>query len=347
MFKLRAATPRSKKMAYDSWVWRLGYTVAGAGIIVFLAGLYAAEFQQHYGFALFVALPIVAGFSVVMIYGGVKRLGLREACILSTLPLLIGGSLLTLMGFEGFICLAMAMVPMLALAVIGGLAALALDHWVRRWKNKRSARLGCTALPVAALFLGLPLEPSLIQRAPTRMVQSEVIIHGPIASVWETVIAFPDITAEPGGIFAWGIAYPLAATMEGHGVGAVRHCTFTTGDFVEPITVWDAPYHLAFEVAEQPIPMREWSFYGDIDTPHLHGFMVSERGEFRLEEGPGGTVRLRGTSWYHYNLWPNFYWGWISDRIIHQIHGRVLGHIKAVVESAPGEDLVSGPIMPQ
>jgi hypothetical protein len=53
--------------------------------------------------------------------------------------------------------------------------------------------------------------------------------------------------------------------------GAVRHCNFTTGSFVEPITVWDEPRLLKFEVVEQPAPMKELSFW-DIDAPHLHDY---------------------------------------------------------------------------
>ena len=48
--------------------------------------------------------------------------------------------------------------------------------------------------------------------------------------------------------FKTGLAYPLRARLVGAGVGAVRHCEFTTGAFVEPITVWDAPHRLAFDV---------------------------------------------------------------------------------------------------
>ena len=62
------------------------------------------------------------------------------------------------------------------------------------------------------------------------------------------------------------MACPISAEIEGKGVGAVRHCIFTTGAFVEPITVWDEPNTLAFDVTEQPPPMKELSPY-DIRPP--------------------------------------------------------------------------------
>lgn len=49
----------------------------------------------------------------------------------------------------------------------------------------------------------------------------------------------------------------------------------------------------------------------------------------RLE---GTTTRLEGTTWSYHRLWPSFFWGAISDAIIHKIHLKVLNHIKTQVE---------------
>jgi hypothetical protein len=115
-------------------------------------------------------------------------------------------------------------------------------------------------------------------------------------------------------------------------VGAVRRCNFTTGTFVEPITTWDEPNLLAFSVLDQPPPMLEWSIYQDLAIEHLDGYFKSERGEFRLEELPKGSVKLMGTTWYRRDIWPTFYWGIYSNYILHKIHFRVLNHIKEKAE---------------
>jgi hypothetical protein len=262
---------------------------------------------------------------------------------LGLLPLGGGALLFLTTGFEGVVCLVMAAPVMIVFAVIGAAIAVLLAglvSFILRWLSE----LGCgggngpkafsTVLVLLPLALALSAEPRILPHPPTRTVHSSVVVQGDIAKVWETVVAFPEITSSPDGIFDYGIAYPIRATIEGTGVGAIRRCTFNTGDFVEPITAWEAPHRLAFDVVENPLPMKEWSFWGEIDTPHLHGFMVSERGQFQLTQQPDGTVRLEGTTWYHQKLWPNAYWGALSDQIIHQIHGRVLGHIKDVVEGA-------------
>ncbi|MEZ6014545.1 MAG: hypothetical protein R3F49_05485 [Planctomycetota bacterium] len=43
-----------------------------------------------------------------------------------------------------------------------------------------------------------------------------------------------------------------------------------------------------------------------------------------------GRVLLEGTTWYTHDLTPAWYWGPISDRLIHRIHRRVLDHIATV-----------------
>jgi hypothetical protein len=305
---------------------------------VYLLGLYATEWVGHYGYALFVGLPAVVGFLSVLLLSGPARQVFFRGVGLALIPLLGGAFLFLLTGGEGFICLIMAAPVMLVCAVIGTATAfLVLDtsKWISNRINARSnggPKANTTALVLLPLLVALTLEPRFLPHPPTRMVHSSVVVRGDIAKVWETVLAFPEIASSPSGVFEYGIAYPIRATIEGTGVGAIRRCTFNTGDFVEPITAWDEPHRLAFDVVENPLPMKEWSFWGEIDTPHLHGFMISERGQFQLTAQSDGTVLLEGTTWYHQNLWPNAYWGALSDQIIHQIHGRVLGHIKGVVE---------------
>ena len=74
--------------------------------------------------------------------------------------------------------------------------------------------------------------------------------------------------------------------------------------------------------------MNELTPYGHIDPKHLHGYFVSEHGQFALTELPGGRTRLEGTTWYKHGLWPAAYWQVWSEAIIHRIHLRVLRHIR-------------------
>jgi hypothetical protein len=138
-------------------------------------------------------------------------------------------------------------------------------------------------------------------------------------------------------IFRAGVAYPLRARIVGHGVGAVRYCEFSTGAFVEPITAWEPPALLAFDVTTNPPPLREWSPWR-IHPPHLDNFLVSHGGRFKLIPLPGGGTRLEGTTWYEHRMWPRQYWRWWSDFLIHRIHRRVLEHVRSLSESASGQE---------
>jgi hypothetical protein len=115
-------------------------------------------------------------------------------------------------------------------------------------------------------------------------------------------------------------------------VGAVRRCEFSTGAFVEPITVWDPPRRLAFDVTQQPPAMTEWSPYHDVKAPHVEGYMTSKGGEVRLIPLPGDRTRLEGTTHYAIAIYPELYWRVYAELLLHGIHTRVLGHIKALSE---------------
>jgi hypothetical protein len=162
-------------------------------------------------------------------------------------------------------------------------------------------------------------------------VMTSVDVDVPPASVWNNVVAFSRIPPPEEWIFRTGVAYPIEARIDGQGRGAIRNCVFSTGSFVEPITVWDAPKLLKFDVTSNPPAMQEWSPY-NIHPPHINNFLLSHGGQFRLIALPGGRTRLEGTTWYEHNLWPAEYWRLWSDFLIHRIHRRVLEHVKQISE---------------
>ena len=165
------------------------------------------------------------------------------------------------------------------------------------------------------------------------VVRSAIEIHSPPEHVWQQVVAFSEIPPPSEWMFRAVIAYPMRAEIRGTGPGAERHCIFSTGAFVEPIQVWDEPHQLKFSVTSNPPPLEEWTPYSHIDPPHLHGFLMSEGGQFLLTLLPHGGTRLEGTTWYHHGLWPSAYWRLWSDAITHQIHMRVLKHIRDGAQS--------------
>lgn len=186
---------------------------------------------------------------------------------------------------------------------------------------------------VAALPLLLLGEHAVNIQPPVRPVVTSVLINAPVHTVWRNVIAFSPLPPPQELLFRSGIAFPIGATISGSGVGAIRRCRFSTGDFVEPITTWDTDHLLAFRVTSQPPAMQEIGF-GANHAPHVDlDYMRSQHGQFRLIALDSTHTLLEGTTWYQDYFWPQAYWrGW-SDFIVHRIHTRVLEHVKGQAES--------------
>jgi hypothetical protein len=310
-------------MINNRWFAILAPALLGLGF-----GALCINVFEFYGWSLFLGLPVVVSFLSAFCTSFGRRVSFGFAYGNSVLSLLCLGGFILIFAMDGLICLLMA----LPLALLLGLVGAVLGHGLG------SASHGDyrSALPmlVVLLFPGLvAFDFATRSPEPLRCVTTSVLIRAPIQRVWQTVIAFPKISEPPGGIFRFGIAYPIEAHIDGTGVGAVRHCIFSTGSFVEPITQWEEPELLAFDVAKLPPPMKELSFYENVAAPHLHGHMVSHRGQFHLFERDGQVV-LEGTTWYTHTLSPQWYWGPISDYVIHRIHARVLNHIKRSCEGS-------------
>src|SRR3989441_5514470 len=190
---------------------------------------------------------------------------------------------------EGAVCIAMAS-PIAALLALPGAI---LGRAVALRSVGPPARAGFAAL---APPLRGPAGPR--QAAPSHEVVTAVDIDAPPAVVWRHVVTFPELPPPREWLFRAGVAAPLRARIEGTGVGATRYCDFTTGSFVEPITVWEENRRLGFDITAQAPPMREWSPYRGVNPPHLAGYFRATQGEFRLSPLSGKRTRLEGRTRY-------------------------------------------------
>lgn len=301
------------------WV-SVGLTVVVAGLLT-LWGIYGIG---QYGIALFILTPLFIGAVPTILYGNKKQITKKEAFFIGLLALVIFTAGLLVFAIEGLICIAMAAPIGLLLTWIGSLVGYTIIS--KTPNNAPTAMLILIGIIPAMAFVEKSSKPTLTS------VATSLEIHASPQTVWKNVIEFPQLDEPTEFIFKTGIAYPINAKIDGTGIGAVRHCNFTTGSFVEPITVWDEPRLLKFDVVQQPEPMRELSFW-NIDAPHLHDYFVSRQGQFKLTQLPNGNTLLEGTTWYYHNIRPAFYWKLWSNNIIHTIHKRVLTHIKKNAES--------------
>ncbi|MFL5544899.1 MAG: DUF805 domain-containing protein [Gemmatimonadaceae bacterium] len=298
----------------------------GAAAVALAAMLVSVFALGSYGITLFLGAPFIQGMVVGWAFNknAVRRKGETPGVVM--LSLLIVAGALTLFALEGALCIAMAFPIATVLALMGG----AVGQWI-------AARGGAAGAGLAAALFVLPTG-AAVERvsatAPTYEVVTVVDVAAPTDVVWKHVVEFKDIEAPLAWYFRAGVAYPVRASIVGSGVGAIRRCEFSTGAFVEPITTWDEPRRLAFDVIDAPPALRELSPYSKVYAPHLDGYFHSSRGEFRLVGAAGGKTRLEGHTWYSVAIYPQGYWRVGSEWMLHRIHRRVLDQVKRDAEAA-------------
>jgi uncharacterized membrane protein YhaH (DUF805 family) len=290
--------------------------------ITIVAALLSAYVFRAYGAQLFFGTPVIIGaiLGFTLNHRSPKSVGATLGVVVTAI--LLSGASLLVFAIEGALCIMMAAPLAVFAAALGALVGRAM------------AKLGQTPpYRVAGLVLAIPslsgLEAAVSPDTVRREVVSSIEVDAPPDRVWPLVVGFSELAPPDELLFRAGIAYPIRARIEGSGVGAVRYCEFSTGPFVEPITRFEPPHRLSFDVRAQPLPMKEWSPY-PIHPPHLDGYFRSVAGEFRLVDLGSGRTRLEGSTWYELDMAPLTYWTPLADSLIHAIHLRVLRHIRAL-----------------
>jgi len=283
-----------------------------------------------YGWGLFVALPFCLGFFSVLLYGYHRPRSLGSCLAVASLSVVLLGLLLLGLAVEGVICLVMAAPIGLILALMGGSMGYLIQqkHW-DRFQNR--ATLSAMIILVPFLMGTETVKP---QQPPILQVTTQMEINAPPETVWHFLVSFPTLPPPTEWPFRIGIAYPIRSTLRGSGLDAQRECQFSSGQFIEPIQVWEENERLVFSISGEPLVMEELSPYGRIHTRHVDGgYFEAQDAQFVLTRLPGGRTLLTGTSHYRNRMWPVSYWRLWSDAIVHQIHMRVFQHIKRLSEA--------------
>ena len=298
-------------------------------ILAVATTVFSAEGLGNYGWGVFVGIPFFLGLNSTLIYGYHRPRSIGKCLLVATLSTALVGVALFAVAVEGVICLAMALPLAVVVSIFGGVIGFVIQQ--------RPTVSPSTMRVVSVAFLLMPgaivFEHVVGETPPLYEVKTSVVIKAAPETVWNHVVSFSQLAPPTERMFKTGIAYPIRADIRGRGVGAVRHCVFSTGEFVEPITVWDEPRLLRFDVTSQPRAMEELSLYRDLRPPHVENYLISRQGQFALTSFPDGSTRLEGTTWYQNRFWPAPYWHLWSDYIIHNIHKRVLLHIKTSAEN--------------
>jgi uncharacterized membrane protein YhaH (DUF805 family) len=309
-------------------------SAAIALVITSALGAAATELSVNalaiYGWGLFVALPFCLGLFSVLLYRYHRPRSLRSCLAVASLSVVLLGALLLAFAVEGLICLVMATPIALVLAWIGGSMGYAIQQ--KHWDHVQTgAAFGAIVLFVPLVMGTEALKP---RELPLLQVSTQIEIAAPPETVWHFLVSFPTLPRPTEWPFRVGIAFPIRSTLMGSGLGAQRECQFSSGQFIEPIQVWEENRRLRFSISGEPLVMEELSPYGHIHTRHIDGqYFQAQDAEFVLTRLPNGHTLLAGTSRYRNRMWPVAYWSLWSDAIVHEIHLRVFRHIKNLAES--------------
>jgi len=150
------------------------------------------------------------------------------------------------------LCLLMALPIALPLAAFGGAFGYLVQQ--RRLVAQRNFSI------LSALLIFVPgiqwMEHVAAPTPPVYVVRTPIDIQARPKRSGNEWFLFLKFLRLRSGCFEPVIAYPIRAGIQGTGVGAERHCVFSTGAFVEPIEVWDEPRRLKFSVTSNPAPMK-------------------------------------------------------------------------------------------
>jgi hypothetical protein len=297
--------------------------VVGITLVTVLAGIYL---RRVYSTGLFLGTPFTIGYVCSHLYNRAAPRPAGASIRVALAGVVVAAGAMIVIALEGVACVVMALPIAAFVAVPGALLGRAV---ARRWHGPATGvGLGVVLAPLAVL-LEPRAEPAI------RDVVSVIEVDAPPAAVWRHVVTFPEPPPPREWLFRVGVAAPVAARIEGAGVGATRYCDFTTGSFTEPVTAWEEGARLAFDITDQPSPLRETSPYRGLRVPHLDGYFRATSGEFRLSELPGGGTRLEGRTRYAIALFPESYWALFAGAIVDAIHLRVLAHVERLAEAEP------------
>jgi hypothetical protein len=274
-----------------------------AGTTLGLAGFFLtygerSDRQTGMGFAMFLAVPILAGFVLAIVgSSGRKGFGISVLSVFFTLVILVS------LGKEGPLC-ALLCLPLLFLGIGVGVAVGLL---VKRAGNKdQPGRTVVMFVAVPFLMFGArQAEVRYSHYARSETVISSVHLTASPEEVWSGLGNIDQVEATKPILMYVGLPIPVRCTLQGRGVGAKRTCYFESGRIEETVTRWESPYRLDLKIDRTAMPGRHWL-----------GF---EYASYELAP-EGDRTLLKRTTVITSNLAPASYWRTFERLGVEQEH---------------------------
>ncbi len=316
---------------------RITWIVIGCGLAYggLTRALFAIEFLRHWlggaASATFLFLTPFSMGAMVAFLGmtltqkrGISYWGVA----MPTLCLGIGIGVSVVTGFEAVFCVLVAAPILWPLTILGGILTALI---VRKTTGGRTYISAVVLLPYAVA----PLEQSLELPEEILTVENHIGIDAPREEVWEQIASVPAISPEElpwSWVHALGFPKPIAAVLEGEGVGAVRIATFEREvSFFEWVTEWAPGEAIGFSIDADPqfVPTNAFDqhvivggrFYDVLD------------GRYEIRMGDDGGLVLHLSSRHRLNTHLGRYASWWSGLIMSEIQGSILEVIRKRAET--------------
>jgi hypothetical protein len=271
-----------KKYFWISW--------AGVLLLSLTAFLLLQTGFINYGITLFCVLPACIG----LLTGIVPQTGKAIFGMLAALTAFIG--FLWIGGFEGIVCILMAL-PIIAICILLGYIIAAIF----RYFTRKDDTLKFSFLPFIIFLSAAGFESFWEGRQSYDMVTTTVVLPFQASEVYDNIKEVDTVTASPSLFHKLGLPYPRKCIMTAESEGGLRICEFDEGKIVETILKLRKNELLEMEVSVYDLPGQNWfSFKKDI---------------YEIK-GVDKSTTISRTTTYTSGLKPRMYWTWIEKMTI-------------------------------
>ncbi|HNF22824.1 MAG TPA: hypothetical protein PKN56_08080 [Leptospiraceae bacterium] len=233
-----------------------------------------------------------------------------------------------LVGWEGTICLIMALPVYLLMSSLGGLAMGAF----LRMTSSKSLQMVSFAFLLITPFISGKIEQKFDLPQEIRTVDTEITVQAQPETLWSRITVIPKITEPQESFFYYmGFPKPVEATLSHEGVGGIREAVFERGLlFLERITVWEENRRLSFSILADPrsTPLTALD-------PHVTVggyFFDTLLGEYEIEPKSEKETVLKLRSKFRVSTRFNFYSSLWADFLMADIQKNILRVIKSRAE---------------
>ena len=277
----------------------------------------------------FVLVPVVVGYLAVR---PVPRPSRAFRAFAPWVPCVVVVLAAWAIGWEGAVCIVMALPVMLLFSSLGGILG-----------GVRTGRAyGALPALVALPWVLMPLEAG---RTPARRIvetTTAITVDAPPEVVWPLVVSVDSIRVaerRPALFTTIGFPEPVAATLSRPGVGGVRTATFEGGVvFRETVTDWEEGRRLRFTIDPEAVPAGTLDPHVTIGGPYFDVLT----GTYELRALPGGRTRLVLRSEHRVSTAFNVYAAWWADRVMGSIQRNILAVLRDRAERRAPAGAVAG-----